>query len=83
MDNVIWMVYKILVVAGSLGVEAIKIKHSLVIFECALEELGKVIADMDYWISNYPPPGESYRELMAYILMFMENFPGVRLVGVG
>ena len=50
------MVYKILVVAGSLGVEAIKIKPSLLIFECALEELGAVIDDLDYWIANPPPP---------------------------
>ena len=56
LDNAVWMVYKILNATGGLGAEAIKINHLLLTFECALEELGTVIADMDYWISNSPPP---------------------------
>ena len=55
-DDSTWVASKLSGAAGGLGAEAIKIKHLLLRFGCALEDLrGKVVDILDRLVKLSPP----------------------------
>ena len=55
-DDVIWVASKLSGTAGTLGAEAIELRNWIVRFGCSSEELRVVVARLDDWMANYPPP---------------------------
>ena len=82
-DDITWVASKLSGAAGVLGAEAIELRNWLLHFGCASEELRVVVARLDDWMHNYPPPWAAYSALMACHLVALDKRPGVRPVVIG
>ena len=82
-DNVTWVASNLSSAAGSLGAEGIELKNWLLFFGCDSEEFRVVVANMANWMANYPPLLDAYHDLMAYLLVVLNNCLGVLPVWIG
>ena len=51
-------------------------------FGCAFEELRVVVARLADWMANSSPPWAAYSALMPCLLVVLDKWPGVRLIGM-
>ena len=55
----------------------------LLCFGFVSEELRVVVARLADWVDNSSPPWAAYRALMAFLLVTLDNSPGVHPVVIG
>ena len=55
-DNITWVVSKLYGAAGSIWGEATELKHWLLQFGCASEELRIIVTELVDWIAKSSPP---------------------------
>ena len=55
-DDVTWVASKLSGAADVLGSEAVELRHWLLRFGCASEELRVVVARLADWMANFSPP---------------------------
>ena len=82
-DDITWLTSKLSGAAGATLVEATKLKHSMLRFRYASEELRDIIPEMVDCISNYLSPWNSWQEVMTWWLVMMDKLPGVRPMVIG
>ena len=82
-DDITWVVSKLYGAAGSIWGEATELKHWLLQFGWASEELGIIFTELVDWIANSSPPLSAYRALMEFWLAALDKVPGVLPFDIG
>ena len=65
------------------GVESISLQYWLLRFGVASMGLQQIVGEFGDWMDNSHPPWAAYRALISRRLVSLNNFSGVRPVGVG